>query len=87
MTVNEKSEFGLHGYDNNATEMHPFFFGVGPAFLSECKVPPFNNVDLLPLFCEILDVNCHQVNGTLGELKNCLTKHHYEAVLYKGICK
>ncbi|XP_001602371.1 bis(5'-adenosyl)-triphosphatase enpp4 isoform X1 [Nasonia vitripennis] len=85
ITINEKSEFGFHGYDNNATEMHPFFFGVGPAFLPECKVPPFDNVDLLPLFCEILDIQCPQVNGTVGELRNCLTKHQYEAVLYKGI--
>ncbi|XP_058804211.1 bis(5'-adenosyl)-triphosphatase ENPP4-like isoform X2 [Phymastichus coffea] len=85
ITINENSEFGVHGYDNNNSEMHPFFFGLGPAFLPACKVPPFDNTDLLPLFCEILDISCPQVNGTLSNLKTCLTKHHYEAILYNGI--
>lgn len=67
--------------------MHPFFFGMGPAFLSECEVPPFETVDLLPLFCEILEIQCPEVNGTLFHLQKCLRKYHYEAILYKGICK
>ena len=67
--------------------MHPFFFGVGPAFIEDCKVPPFDNIDLLPLFCEILEIQCIEVNGTMGALKNCLYKHEYQAILYKGICK
>lgn len=85
--MNEKSEFGSHGYNNSAEEMHPFFFGLGPAFLPECEVPPFDTVDLLPLFCEILEIQCPEVNGTLFHLQKCLTKYHYEAILYKGICK
>ncbi|KAJ8676692.1 hypothetical protein QAD02_012479 [Eretmocerus hayati] len=85
ITVDDKSEFGIHGYDNDVSDMHPFFFGVGPAFSSKCKVPPFDNVDLLPLFCEILEIECLQVNGTLGILRECLTKHQDEAILYKGI--
>lgn len=67
--------------------MHPFFFGSGPAFLPECKVPPFDSIDLVPLFCEVLDILCPQVNGTLKELKTCLTKYHHEARLFKGICE
>jgi ectonucleotide pyrophosphatase/phosphodiesterase family protein 5 len=77
----------VHGYDNNASEMHPFFFGVGPAFVSQCKVQPFNNIDLVPLFCEILNIQCHHINGTLGDLQKCLTKHNYEVTFYGGICK
>ncbi|GAB1867832.1 Ectonucleotide pyrophosphatase/phosphodiesterase family member 4 [Camponotus japonicus] len=37
ITVNNQTEFGLHGYNNEAMEMHPFFFANGPAF-----VPGFN---------------------------------------------
>ncbi|KAL7298220.1 hypothetical protein TKK_0009211 [Trichogramma kaykai] len=85
ITINEKSEFGVHGYDNTQKEMWPFFFGVGPAFLPQCEVPAFDNVDLLPLFCEILEIECLEVNGQLGELRKCLAKHQYEAILYKGI--
>ncbi|XP_011502713.1 PREDICTED: bis(5'-adenosyl)-triphosphatase enpp4-like [Ceratosolen solmsi marchali] len=85
ITVNEKSEFGVHGYDNNASEMYPFFFGVGPAFKAECKMQPFNNIDLLPLFCEILNVQCDHINGTLGDLQKCLTKHNYKETFYSSV--
>lgn len=70
--VNNQTEFGLHGYDNEAMEMHPFFFANGPAFISGCKLEPFNNTDLFPLFCKILDLDCPMVNGTLSHLTKCL---------------
>ncbi|KOC69989.1 Ectonucleotide pyrophosphatase/phosphodiesterase family member 4 [Habropoda laboriosa] len=75
LLVNSDSEFGLHGYDNEATEMHPFFFANGPAFSRRCKLNTFNNVDLFPLFCEILDLHCPKVNGTLSHVTQCLKKH------------
>ena len=67
--------------------MHPFFFAVGPAFSKECKVPPFENVNLFPLFCEVLKINCPEVNGTLQEFKKCLSNYQYESSLYKSICE
>ncbi|XP_024938415.1 bis(5'-adenosyl)-triphosphatase enpp4 isoform X2 [Cephus cinctus] len=69
------SEFGMHGYDNEDEEMHPMFFAMGPAFVPRCKLEPFDNVDLVPLFCEILELNCPRNNGTLGKLTKCLTKY------------
>ncbi|XP_031845101.1 bis(5'-adenosyl)-triphosphatase enpp4 isoform X2 [Nomia melanderi] len=75
ITVNSDSEFGLHGYDNEITEMHPFFFAKGPAFIPKCKLEPFHNTDLFPLFCKILDLECPVVNGTLSHLTKCLKKH------------
>ncbi|CAK9820842.1 Ectonucleotide pyrophosphatase/phosphodiesterase family member 5 [Anthophora plagiata] len=75
ITVNSDSEFGLHGYDNEAVEMHPFFFANGPAFKPNCKLDPFNNIDLFPLFCKILDLHCPIVNGTLSHITQCLKKH------------
>ncbi|XP_012271475.1 ectonucleotide pyrophosphatase/phosphodiesterase family member 5 [Orussus abietinus] len=71
-TVNNKSEFGLHGYDNKIKEMHPIFFASGPAFQSKCKLEPFDSVDLLPLFCEVLNLSCPSVNGTLQHFRKCL---------------
>ncbi|XP_076174778.1 ectonucleotide pyrophosphatase/phosphodiesterase family member 5 isoform X2 [Ptiloglossa arizonensis] len=78
ITVNSDSEFGLHGYDNAAIEMHPFFFAKGPAFISKCKLEPFNNTDLFPLFCKILDLECPAVNGTLSHVTKCLMKHQQD---------
>lgn len=72
ITVNNQTEFGLHGYNNEAMEMHPFFFANGPAFIPGCKLEPFNNTDLFPLFCKILDLNCPIVNGTLSHITKCL---------------
>ncbi|XP_060820858.1 ectonucleotide pyrophosphatase/phosphodiesterase family member 5-like [Bombus pascuorum] len=75
ITVTSDSEFGLHGYDNEAIGMHPFFFANGPAFMPQCKLKPFNNLDLFPLFCEILDLQCPIGNGTISHLTKCLKKH------------
>ncbi|XP_078036334.1 bis(5'-adenosyl)-triphosphatase enpp4 isoform X1 [Augochlora pura] len=81
ITVNSESEFGLHGYDNAAQEMHPFFFAKGPAFIPKCKLEPFNNIDLFPLFCKILDVECPAVNGTLSHVTKCLKKHQEDVTV------
>lgn len=80
VTVNSDSEFGLHGYDNAAEEMRPFFFANGPAFIPKCKLEPFNNTDLFPLFCKILDLKCPIVNGTLSHLSKCLRSHQEETI-------
>ncbi|XP_066603258.1 ectonucleotide pyrophosphatase/phosphodiesterase family member 5-like isoform X2 [Prorops nasuta] len=72
ITVTNTTEFGLHGYSNDVKDMHPFFFAKGPAFISECKVEPFNNTDLFPLFCKILELDCPVVNGTYSSLSKCL---------------
>ncbi|KZC09759.1 Ectonucleotide pyrophosphatase/phosphodiesterase family member 5 [Dufourea novaeangliae] len=81
ITVNGDSEFGLHGYDNAAIEMHPFFFAMGPAFIPKCKLEPFNNIDLFPLFCKILDLECPKVNGTLSHITKCLKRHQQDITI------
>ncbi|XP_047342864.1 ectonucleotide pyrophosphatase/phosphodiesterase family member 5-like isoform X1 [Vespa velutina] len=72
ITVDSTSEFGLHGYDNGAREMHPIFFAKGPAFVPGCKLEPFKNTDLFPLFCKILDIKCPKTNGSLTNISRCL---------------
>ncbi|KAL2725018.1 bis(5'-adenosyl)-triphosphatase enpp4-like isoform X1 [Vespula squamosa] len=72
ITVNSTSEFGLHGYDNGAKEMHPIFFAKGPAFVPGCKLKPFKNTDLFPLFCKILNIKCPKTNGSLTDISRCL---------------
>ncbi|XP_071865323.1 bis(5'-adenosyl)-triphosphatase enpp4 isoform X2 [Bombus fervidus] len=80
ITVTSDSEFGLHGYDNEAIEMHPFFFANGPAFMPKCKLEPFNNLDLFPLFCKILDLQCPIGNGTISHLTKCLKEHQENTI-------
>lgn len=82
ITVDNTSEFGLHGYDNEAVEMHPIFFAKGPAFLPGCKLKPFKNTDLFPLFCKILDIKCPQTNGSLADVSQCLQSHPNNADVY-----
>lgn len=81
ITVDGNSEFGLHGYDNVAIEMHPFFFAQGPAFRPSCKLHPFNNTDLFPLFCKILNLDCPLVNGTVSHLTKCLRIEDQEMLI------
>ncbi|XP_032671220.1 bis(5'-adenosyl)-triphosphatase ENPP4-like [Odontomachus brunneus] len=77
ITVNNQTEFGLHGYDNGDPEMYPFFFANGPAFIPGCKLAPFNNTDLFPLFCQLLDLKCPTVNGTLSHVIKCLQTQYF----------
>lgn len=68
-------------------EMHPFFFANGPAFVPRCKLEPFNNTDLFPLFCKILNLNCPMVNGTLSHITKCLRSNNMSVPTYKVLCK
>ncbi|XP_046738704.1 ectonucleotide pyrophosphatase/phosphodiesterase family member 5-like isoform X2 [Diprion similis] len=72
LTVNNLTEFGIHGYDNEEPAMRPMFFAYGPMFKKNYEIQPFNNIDLFPLFCEILNLSCPPVNGTLENVRSCL---------------
>ncbi|XP_076357632.1 ectonucleotide pyrophosphatase/phosphodiesterase family member 5-like [Tachypleus tridentatus] len=56
---------GSHGYNNSLPFMHPLFIARGPAFKVNFTVKPFNNVDLYPLMCHLLDIRIWPSNGTL----------------------
>ncbi|XP_015110707.1 bis(5'-adenosyl)-triphosphatase enpp4 isoform X1 [Diachasma alloeum] len=76
VTITNDSLFGVHGYDNEDRRMHPMFFARGPAFLSHCKLEPFQNIDLLSLFCNLLHISeCPNTNGTLEAFKPCLKEY------------
>ncbi|XP_046492648.1 ectonucleotide pyrophosphatase/phosphodiesterase family member 5 isoform X1 [Neodiprion pinetum] len=71
-TANNLSEFGLHGYDNEEPAMRPMFFAYGSIFKKNYEIQPFSNIDLFPLFCEILNLSCPPVNGTLENVRSGL---------------
>lgn len=74
-TVTNTSEFGVHGYDNNESDMHPFFMARGPKIRKMHKVAPFYTVDLFNLFTEILEIPSRPNNGSAGNTINILVEH------------
>ena len=72
-TVTPNSTFGLHGYDNNEMNMHPFFVAFGPQIKREYKLDPFDSVDLYSLFSYMLKLKAPHTNGTLDNVKSLLT--------------
>ncbi|KAG5889423.1 hypothetical protein JTB14_032757 [Gonioctena quinquepunctata] len=71
-TLTNSSEFGIHGYDNNVSDMHPFFMARGPKIKKAHKVAPFHTVDLFNLFTEILEIPPRSNNGSMGNIVDIL---------------
>ena len=64
---------GTHGYDNTLKSMQALFIARGPAFLPNIKVPPFENINIYPLICEILNITPHpNIDGKLKNIKHIL---------------
>ncbi|KAJ9598240.1 hypothetical protein L9F63_011061, partial [Diploptera punctata] len=72
-SLTPNTTFGLHGYDNNEMNMHPFFIAFGPLIKKEYKLDPFDNVDLYSLFSYMLKLDAPHTNGTLDNVKSLLT--------------
>lgn len=62
----------MHGYDNEDTDMHPFFMARGPKIKKQHKVSPFHTVDLYNLFCDILEIKPVANNGSSANIKAIL---------------
>ncbi|CAG9854499.1 unnamed protein product [Phyllotreta striolata] len=73
-TLTNNSEFGVHGYETNVTEMRPFFMARGPKIKVGHKVAPFHTVDLFNLFTKILEIPHLPNNGSMGNIVEILTE-------------
>ncbi len=64
-----KAGRGAHGYNNSLESMRAIFMARGPNFNSSrgTLLPPFENVNVYPLVCRILEIKCHKHNGTQFE--------------------
>ena len=84
-------EYGNHGYNNSLHSMHPFFIARGPAFKQGHISEPFNNVDIYPLMCHILDIEPHKHDGSFVNVKHILRNSddglHFELSLTMATCK
>ncbi|KAG7269768.1 hypothetical protein CRUP_010793 [Coryphaenoides rupestris] len=63
---------GDHGYDNKITSMQTIFLGYGPTFKFKTKVPPFENIELYNVMCDLLGLKPAANNGTHGSLNHLL---------------
>jgi alkaline phosphatase D len=63
---------GAHGFDNANTDMHAIFYACGPAFRKGHVAPTFENVDIYPLICLILDLEPAEMDGDVRHVENML---------------
>uniref|UniRef100_A0AAR2L4A3 Autotaxin n=1 Tax=Pygocentrus nattereri TaxID=42514 RepID=A0AAR2L4A3_PYGNA len=63
---------GDHGYDNKITSMQTVFLGYGPMFKFKTKIPPFENIELYNVMCDLLGLKPVPNNGTHGSLNHIL---------------
>uniref|UniRef100_A0A8C0XG39 Ectonucleotide pyrophosphatase/phosphodiesterase family member 2 n=1 Tax=Castor canadensis TaxID=51338 RepID=A0A8C0XG39_CASCN len=63
---------GDHGFDNKVNSMQTVFVGYGPTFKYKTKVPPFENIELYNVMCDLLGLKPAPNNGTHGSLNHLL---------------
>jgi len=63
---------GTHGYDNRNTDMHAIFYAYGPDFKEAYVHPTFDNIDIYPLICKILNLKPSSVDGNLENVRDML---------------
>jgi len=69
-----KNGKGTHGYDNSFRDMDAIFFATGPDFKKDYKKSKFENVDIYPLLCKLLNLQPAKNDGKLDEIKDVLNK-------------
>ncbi|MBN2173864.1 MAG: alkaline phosphatase family protein [Bacteroidales bacterium] len=63
---------GAHGYDNANPDMRTIFYGFGPVFKKNFISSHFDNVDIYPLICNILQLEPAINDGNFENVKNLL---------------
>lgn len=63
---------GNHGFDNSLESMRAIFMAKGPNFRPNVQITNLKNVDVYPLLCKLVEVNCHPHNGSMLPFRNAL---------------
>lgn len=66
------SKPGFHGYNNSIEAMRTIFIARGPDFKANKHVDAFENVNVYPLMCSLLKIDCHKSNGSINTFDNLL---------------
>uniref|UniRef100_A0A674J574 Autotaxin n=1 Tax=Terrapene triunguis TaxID=2587831 RepID=A0A674J574_9SAUR len=72
---------GDHGYDNKINSMQTVFVGYGPTFKHKTKVPPFENIELYNIMCDLLGLKPAPNNGTHGSLNHLLRSNAFKPTM------
>ncbi|KAG8441663.1 hypothetical protein GDO86_010737 [Hymenochirus boettgeri] len=78
---------GDHGYDNKINSMQTVFVGHGPSFKYRTKVPPFENIELYNVMCDLLGLKPAPNNGTHGSLNHLLRATTHKPLLPEEVSK
>ncbi|XP_013929717.1 PREDICTED: ectonucleotide pyrophosphatase/phosphodiesterase family member 2 [Thamnophis sirtalis] len=78
---------GDHGYDNKINSMQTVFLGYGPSFKYKTKVPPFENIELYNLMCDLLGLKPAPNNGTHGSLNHLLRSSTYRPIMPEEVAR
>ncbi|CAI5453325.1 unnamed protein product [Caenorhabditis angaria] len=68
---------GDHGYDFNRKNMHAIFFARGPGIKKGTRIQPFQNVELMNLFIDLLEIPKEE------KLKNDGNSGFFDGILVK----
>ncbi|XP_072296626.1 ectonucleotide pyrophosphatase/phosphodiesterase family member 1 [Eucyclogobius newberryi] len=71
---------GFHGSDNLFRNMQAIFIGYGPGFKHKTVVPPFENIEVYNLVCDLLGIRPAPNNGTHGSLNHLLKRALFQPV-------
>ncbi|XP_040210835.1 ectonucleotide pyrophosphatase/phosphodiesterase family member 2 isoform X9 [Rana temporaria] len=78
---------GDHGYDNKFSSMQTVFVAYGPTFKYKSKVPPFENIELYNVMCDLLGLKPAPNNGTHGSLNHLLRLPTHKPALPDDVSK
>lgn len=62
--------YGVHGYDPNDVNMHPYFIAHGPLFKENYNAGEIRTIDLFPLFSNVLKLSPPQLVRPNGTIEN-----------------
>lgn len=68
-----QTNVGNHGFDNEIPSMRAIFLARGPDFKNNVKIGPVDNVDVYPLVCELVQIQCNPNNGSILHFKDALS--------------
>ncbi|KAB1257987.1 Ectonucleotide pyrophosphatase/phosphodiesterase family member 2 [Camelus dromedarius] len=78
---------GDHGFDNKVNSMQTVFVGYGPTFKYKTKVPPFENIELYNVMCDLLGLKPAPNNGTHGSLNHLLRTNTFRPTMPEEVTR
>ncbi|XP_050001180.1 autotaxin [Alexandromys fortis] len=78
---------GDHGFDNKVNSMQTVFVGYGPTFKYRTKVPPFENIELYNVMCDLLGLKPAPNNGTHGSLNHLLRTNTFRPTIPEEVTR